>query len=226
LARTPSQQAQRFVELAMIDVDPLGAAANLAESSESRSIEVGTPVFTEGDACAHLAFLLGGCVRVFKQSGPTREVTLYRVLPGEACVLTTCSVLRQSEFPAVAIVEETVDALVVPAPVFRRWFDLEASWRSFVLNLFADRLEHMLGLVDSVVFRRTDARISRVLLARLDVDDGVTEITHEQLAQEVGTAREVVSRILEKFAANGVIATERGRVRILDTEHLSKIARG
>lgn len=218
------RHAERFADLALIDQQPERATELLSRHADFIELEPGASVFCEGSNCPSIAFVIGGLVRVFKQSPAGRQITLYRVHPGEACILTTCCVLRDAGFPANAVVDEPVTALVVRAEVFRTWFSEEASWRSFVVNLFADRLEQVLGLVDAIAFQRTDARLARFLIAHADLADGSVEFTHEHAAQEIGTARETVSRILDRFASSGLVATERGRVRLLDPDRVASIA--
>jgi len=218
------QYAKRFADLALIDQQQDRAVELLSQQADLIEVEPRTHIFHEGSNCPSIAFVISGQVRVFKQSPAGRQVTLYRVHPGEACVLTTCCVLRDAAFPANAVVNEPVTALAVQADTFRSWFSTEASWRSFVVNLFSDRLEQVLRLVDAVAFQRTDARLARFLIARADLIAGTVEFTHEAAAREIGTARETVSRILDRFASRGLVATERGLVRLLDPERVAAIA--
>lgn len=199
-------------------------ASQLADGAQTVRLAAGTTIFNEGNPCTSLAFLVKGSVRVCKRSPNGRQVTLYRVHPGEACVLTTCCVLRQSAFPADAFTEGEIEALVVSADAFRTWFESEPFWRRFVIELVSDRIGQLLGLVDAVVFKRTDVRLAQYLLTHARVDSGSVELTHEAAAAEIGTAREVVSRILERFASVGVVQTQRGRVEILDMQRLGEIA--
>jgi len=217
-------QAERFANIAPIDGHAAHAAESLAAHAEAIEADAGTEIFRENSPCPSIAFLTSGRVRVYKSSPTGREVTLYRVHPGEACILTTCCVLRDAAFPANAVVDQPITALAVNAARFREWFEREPVWRSFVVNLFSDRLEHVLSLVDAIAFQRTDARLARFIITHADISRGVAELTHDSAAREIGTAREVVSRILERFADQGLIQTERGRVRLLDPDALAEIA--
>jgi len=219
-----SSRAARFADLALIDQEADRAIDLLSQHGEPLEAPPGTEIFREGSDCPSIAFVLSGQVRVFKRSPAGREVTLYRVHPGEACILTTCCVLRDAAFPANAVVDETISALCIRAGTFRDWFASESSWRSFVVNLFSDRLEQVLGLVDAIAFQRTDARLARFLIAHADFATGTAEFTHETAAREIGAARETVSRILDRFASNGLVETERGLVRVLDPDKLASIA--
>lgn len=184
------------------------------------------PLLTSGDACRALLLIERGAVRVSKCALNGREILLYRVTPGESCVLGTTCLLRQSDYPANAIAQAGTDALAVPAETFRYLHEREPSLRRFVMDLYALRLEEMMLLVEAVAFRRMDERLAELLLRRAHVDGSSwqpVEATHEALALELGTAREVISRLLTHFADDGSIALERRRVRILNPSAL-KIA--
>ena len=196
----------------------------LANQAQPIQLAPSTTIFHEGSECSAIAFLVRGIVRVFKCSPNGRKVTLYRVHPGEACILTTCSVLREAVFPANAVAEDEIEALAVPAATFRDWYAREPFWRQFVIELVADRLEQLLGLIDAVVFRRTDARLAQYLLTHACAESGRVALTHETAADEIGTAREVVTRILDRFASLGIIRTQRGAVEILNAGQLGDIA--
>jgi CRP/FNR family transcriptional regulator len=118
----------------------------------------------------------------------------YRFGNGESCILTANAILNQKTFPAVAVVESEAEAVMVPADIFRDWVGRYDFWREFVFDLLAQRLSSVMSIVDEVVFRRMDARIAALLLKR-HLPSGRIQITHQEVAAELGTSREVVSRI-------------------------------
>jgi CRP/FNR family transcriptional regulator len=182
-------------------------------------IPEGRDVFIEGDSVDAIALLISGVVRVYKIGEMGREITLYRFGNGESCILTANAILNQKTFPAVAVVESEAEAVMVPADAFRDWVRRYDFWREFVFDLLSQRLSSVMSIVDEVVFRRMDARIAALLLVRTR-PGGRIQITHQGIASELGTSREVVSRILEGFASAGLISSSRGQVAILDTEGL------
>ncbi|MFL7839517.1 MAG: Crp/Fnr family transcriptional regulator [Candidatus Promineifilaceae bacterium] len=176
-------------------------------------------IFAEGDRAHAIALLLSGRVRVYKIGENGREITLYRFGSGESCVLTANAILSHQTFPALATVESDVEAVMIPADVFRDWIDRFQPWRSFVFDLLAQRLANMLVVVDEVTFRRMDARLATLLLRRSQVQNPISA-THQELASELGSSREVISRLLADFADEGLINMMRGRIEIIDRQAL------
>jgi CRP/FNR family transcriptional regulator, anaerobic regulatory protein len=159
-----------------------------------------------------MAFPVSGVVRVYLVSRQGREITLYRIQPGGSCVLTASCILGGSGFPALAQVEKEAMAWVVPSPVFREWVTRSEYWRRYLFRLLGERLAAVLARLEETSFDRVDLRLARRLLAGGDEWAG----THQSLAVEAGTAREVVSRILERWRDAGWIETRRGCVKILN----------
>ncbi len=182
-------------------------------------IPAGKDIFVEGDAVQSIALILSGNVRVYKIGEQGREITLYRFGLGESCILTANAIMNQQTFPAVALVESEAEAIMVPAETFRDWMRRYDEWRNFLFDLLSQRLASVMGLVDEVVFRRMDARIAALLLRRAE-RGSIIQMTHQEMAAELGTSREVVSRILEGFDSAGLISSSRGQVEILDAAEL------
>jgi CRP/FNR family transcriptional regulator, anaerobic regulatory protein len=178
-------------------------------------------VFEEGDVCSAFAILTRGQVRVFKIGETGREITLYRFGRGESCILTASCILSDRQFPAIATVEEPVEALVLPHTVFQRWVDQYPPWRDYVFQLLSQRLATVLAVVDEIAFRRLDVRIAEFLLRQQPTGAALT-LTHQQIAAELGTSREVVSRILADFAAGGLLQVTRGSITLLDRTALAR----
>jgi CRP/FNR family transcriptional regulator len=183
-------------------------------------IPAGRDVFVEGDSIDAIALLLSGVVRVYKIGETGREITLYRFGHGESCILTANAILSQGSFPAIATVEKNAEAVLVPAESFRGWVSRYEPWRDFVFDLFAQRLASVIAVVEEVAFRRMDGRVAALLLHRGEMQNPL-HITHQEIASELGSSREVISRLLEDFDARGVIRTQRGMIEILDFEGLS-----
>jgi CRP/FNR family transcriptional regulator len=182
-------------------------------------IPAGRDVFAEGDSAESIAILLSGVVRVYKIGETGREITLYRFGFGESCILTANAILSRQSFPAIATVEEEAEAVMIPAADFRNWVHRYDPWRDFVFDLLSQRLASVMAIIDEVVFRRVDVRVASLLLQRGRMHNPV-RITHQEIAAEIGSSREVVSRILEGFAAEGLIRPARGALEILDFEGL------
>jgi len=187
------------------------------------SAEKGDVLLREGSECDPILLVTGGALRVFRPAPDGREISFYRVESGEVCVLAMCAVLDQRPYGATAAVADPLTALGIPARTFRTLFASEPALRQLVISNFSRRLKDTMTLVSEVAFARVDQRLARLLLTRWGAsreEDGAIRFTHHELADELGTAREVVSRILRGFADEGVVSLGRGKARILDVEKL------
>ncbi len=177
-------------------------------------LPVNATIFSTGDACSAFAVLAAGTVRVFTIGETGREITLYRFSRGESCILTASCILSTQEFPAIAVVEAPAAAFSVGSTVFQSWIDTYRPWRTYVFQLLAQRLSSVMSVIDEVAFRRMDVRIAEFLLRQFTVANPVLHLTHQQIAAELGTSREVVSRILADFAASELVHLGRGSLTL------------
>ncbi|CAH0121913.1 MULTISPECIES: Crp/Fnr family transcriptional regulator [unclassified Paenibacillus] len=171
----------------------------------------------EGHRLRHAMFILNGSIRIYKISPEGREITLYRVGSSECCVLMMASILGETEYEASAAVETDTEVLLVPATDFRNWMDAYLPVRQFIYKQFVARMTNVTLLLEKIAFQSIPCRLAEYLLteaARRESDS--LRMTHEQLAVELGTAREVVSRTLKDFAVKGALAAKRGRIDLLD----------
>jgi CRP/FNR family transcriptional regulator len=179
----------------------------------------------EGTTCAHLALVLDGTARVYKSGAGGREITLYRVNPGESCILTTSCILSNRPFPAFAVAETAVEARVVPSGTVQQWMDVHPAWQRYVFDLFASRLDTVIATLEEVAFHQLDARLAGLLIeAHARADGDTIRATHEQIASDLGSAREVVSRLLKDFEHDGLVELGRGRVTVTNRTALQRIA--
>lgn len=195
----------------------------LREAAYRVRIPPGHDVFVEGDGVESIALLLSGVVRVYKVAETGREITLYRFGEGESCILTANAILSRQTFPAIATVEQEAEAVLIPAAVFRDWVRRYDPWRDFLFELLAQRLAGVMELVEEVAFRRLDVRIAGLLLAHSRRGNPIA-ITHQQIAAELGSSREVVSRVLAHLADEGLIRLGRGSITVLDEKALARLA--
>ncbi len=194
--------------------------SELLASGVARELPPRQFIRMEGDHCEHLPLVLSGAARVYTMGESGREITLYRIERGESCILTASCILNELEFPAFARTETETEVFLVPAASLQGWFDRYAVWRSYVLSLVSSRLADVIGLVKEVTFLRLDERLVEYLIGAPKQGNTVT-ITHAALASELGTSREVVSRILESFESQGLVSLERGSIRICDESGLA-----
>lgn len=178
-------------------------------------LPAGQDVFIEGARVDVIALLLSGSVRVYQIGETGREITLYRFTNGESCILTANAILSRQTFPAIATVEQAAEAVMIPADVFRDWIRRHDLWREFFFTLLSRRLSSVIATVDEVAFRRMDARVSALLLSHSDGQMQV-RLTHQQIAAELGSSREVISRLLEDLEADGLVHRSRGTIELMD----------
>lgn len=200
-----------------------GLEREFRQSAAYVRVPVGMDVFVEGDRTDAIALLISGVVRVYKIGDTGRQITLYRFGLGESCVLTANAILSRQTFPAIATVEKEAEAVMVPADVFREWVRRSDLWREFVFDLFSQRLASVMLLVDEVVFRRMDRRVAALLNERASHRNPMA-ITHAEIAAELGSSREVISRLLEDFVEEGALQLGRGSIEVLDFELLKSRA--
>lgn len=188
----------------------------LIQAGKMVRLPAGQPVCHEGDRCSMLPLVLEGSARVFKSGVTGREITLYRLGPGESCVLTASCILSGTPFPASAACESEVQAVVIPAADVVAWLRDSTAWREFIFGLVAHRLHRIINVIDDVVFLRMDQRLADYLLQQTGAEDGWLALTHQQIADDLGTSREVVSRLLKDLEHRHLIEGGRGRLRLLD----------
>ncbi len=178
----------------------------------------------DGGECSFLPFVLTGTLRIYKGSEGGREITLYRIERGESCILSATCILNGGSFPAIAEAEGETEVLLVPAKLLTEHVDSNPDWRRFLFGLYAKRLDEVLSLVDEVAFHHMDARLAAYLLRNASGRPSSVGRTHVQIADELGTSREVVTRILRDFEGDGMITTSRGSIQILDPGTLKERA--
>lgn len=184
----------------------------------------GQLVLAPGQACEGMAFAMHGTLRVYLVGMDGREITLYRVREGESCVLSAACILGNRRFPASAEIESDLSGLLVPAPAFREWVGQEPFWREYVFGLLGERLASVLAQFESTAFDPVEARIARWLLDTAHGDPLIASITQQALANELGSAREVVNRVLNRWRATGWVSLDRGVIQLLDPVRLRNIA--
>jgi CRP/FNR family transcriptional regulator len=200
---------------------PESTLAAALDKAEVVSLAAGTPLFGEGSVCRQFPLVLAGSIRVAKV-GEGRELHLYRVTPGESCVLTSSCLVGGRDYPATGVVESDVRLVVLPKAVFDELVASHPPFRQYVFGLFAERLTDLMALVEAVAFHKLDRRVAAALLGH----GRVVEMTHQQLADSVGSVREIVTRVLRSFVDQGFVKLGRGSIEVLDAAGLRSVAEG
>jgi CRP/FNR family transcriptional regulator len=182
----------------------------------------GTVIFGPGNSPENLLFLLDGTVRVQQLAENGREIVLYRVQAGESCVMTTACLLAYEDYSAEGVAETDIKAAAIPRAVFDDLISQSTEFRTFVFSAYSKRITDLFHVIEDIAFQRMDIRLAQKLL---DLKQGDTvKATHQQLAAELGTAREVISRQLSEFQRRDWIKQTRGNVELLDEASIAKLA--
>lgn len=183
----------------------------LSLCSSSR-VPSGSMIYSEGDRCSGIAFVLSGEIRVYKIGHTGREITLYEIGPGESCILNASCILSGASYPAYASASTDIELLLMPGASFRRLVDEHPSMRDYVFTLISQRLAGVMELVEEVAFGRMDERVMEYLVERSE--NNSLETTHQKIANDLGTSREVVSRILKDFERKGRLRLFRNFIQL------------
>lgn len=204
-------------------LEELPAELSQKIEQETRLVQApaGRQLFDEGSPCSHFPLLIEGVIRATKCSPDGHEILLYRLHPGESCVITVVALLGQTPYPARAAAETDLSLFGVPRSLFLELVLKSEPFRIFVFQFLSQRMAHLMALIDDVAFRRVDQRLASRLLRHSDP----LTVTHQMLADELGTTREVVSRTLEAFQESGMLRLGRKRIEILDRQALDRVHR-
>lgn len=198
---------------------PASLLQRIVDAMQTLSVPSGTTVFDEHQPCRGFPFVLDGAIRVVKLSASGRELPLYRVLAGESCIISSSCLLGHADYNARGVSEGATTLALLPRPLFDEMM-AEAVFRDFVFSLFSVRIADLMQLVEEVAFRKLDQRLAALLLGK----GRVVHATHQQLADELGSVREIVSRLLKGFAEQGLVRLGREQVEVLDAAGLRRTA--
>jgi CRP/FNR family transcriptional regulator len=193
----------------------------LAREGQFVHLPAGTAVFDERQQCQGFPLVIKGGIRVSKSASNGRELPLYRVAPGETCIITSGCLLGHADYNARGMTEDDTDMVLLPRGLFESLLAYP-PFRTFVFQLFSERIADLMQLVEEVAFRKLDQRLAALLLGK----GRVVRATHQQLADELGSVREIVSRLLKGLAAQGFVVLGREQIEILDPQGLRRIASG
>ena len=198
---------------------PEAARDKLLAALNPLSLPARTQVFDEHQPCGGFPFVISGAIRVIKAAPNGRELPLYRVLPGETCFITASCLLGHQEYNARGETEMDTLVLMLSKQVFEEML-VHEPFRRFVFLLFSERVADLMQLVEEVAFMRLDQRLAALLLGH----GREVRTTHQQLAQDLGSVREIVSRLLKGFEHRGLVKLGRETIEILDPAGLRQLA--
>jgi CRP/FNR family transcriptional regulator len=196
----------------------------IASRAIFRQVAAGTQMFGERQPCSGFPLVLSGNIRVVQRYPNGREMQLYRVSPGESCVLSSSCLLGRTQYPATGTAETDVELAVIPPDDFRALVVEDSSFREYVFSLFGERLASLLALVEAITYQKLDQRLA-ALLVRRSKDGPTIAATHQAIADELGSVREIVTRLLRSFEDRGYVELGRERIRVLDATALGELTR-
>ena len=200
---------------------PEAARERLQSRAQRVTVPAGTPLFDERQACQGFPFVLSGSIRVVKAAPNGRELPMYRVSAGETCIISSACLLGHTPYNARGITESETTLLLLPTTDFHALLG-ETAFRDFVFQLFSERIADLMQLIEEVAFHKLDQRLAALLLGK----GQRVHTTHQHLADELGSVREIVSRLLKGFAEQGLVSLSREQVEILDPAGLRRVAGG
>ena len=198
-----------------------GTRAELTQL-QRRQLPRGLDLFAPGDRAQGFPVVLAGRVEVYLTGPSGREILLYAVEAGQSCIQTTLGLLGDEPYTGTAATVSEAEVVTIPKPLFLRLMEEDPAFRTFVLRVFGQRMTDLTRLLEQVAFCSVEARLAHALLSM--AAGAEVRATQSALASRIGTAREVVSRRLEAWAAAGLVATGRGTVRLIDPAALRRIA--
>ena len=196
---------------------------NLLDTSSVVSMPENTTVFQQGETCKNYLIVLDGKVKVFTRAENGREIVLYHLYQGDSCVLTTSCLFGNKNYPAEGETETPVKALAIPVKQFNQVLQQSSSFRELVFSAFSSHLSDLITLVEEVAFGKLDVRLAKHLLNHCDNENTLIS-THQNIATELGSAREVISRLLKELELKGYIKINRGNIKIIEATALQDIA--
>jgi CRP/FNR family transcriptional regulator, anaerobic regulatory protein len=198
---------------------PPGWVEDVAGLGAPVRVPAQTVLFDEGAPCRGFPLVLSGDVRVARGAPQGRALELYRVQPGEVCVVSASCLFGTAALTAHGATQQPTELMVLPPDLFMRWCE-HAAFRRFVFGQFATRLADLMALTEAVAFQRLDQRLAGALLGH----GQVLHMTHQQLADELGTVREIVTRLLKRFENSGWVGLSRERIEVLDPVALRRLS--
>jgi CRP/FNR family transcriptional regulator len=195
---------------------------NLQQFIVRKQFVIGESMHSNSDNCAGLFLIRSGQVRAYIVSESGKEITLYRLFERDVCIFSASCMMKNITFDIFIEVEKDTEAYLIPTAAFRKLSMESLPVQVFTNNLLASRFSEVMWIMEQALFTSFDKRLANFLLEQVIIEEKNTlEITHEKIANHLGTAREVVTRMLKYFQNEGMVTLNRGAIEILDQEKLN-----
>ncbi|HIV22511.1 MAG TPA: Crp/Fnr family transcriptional regulator [Candidatus Merdiplasma excrementigallinarum] len=201
-----------------------GQQEALVSGARRQVLKKGTVIHRDTEDCAGLLLLEEGQLRAYMLSEEGREITVYRLLEGDICLFSASCMIRSLQSDIVIEAERDSRMWVISPGVYRKLMDESALIANYTNEIMASRLTDVMWLMEQVMWKSLDRRLASFLLEEADLEgSGSLKITHEMISNHLGTAREVVTRMLRYFQSEGMVRLSRGAVEITDRKKLEKL---
>ncbi|HAL73509.1 MAG TPA: transcriptional regulator [Clostridiales bacterium] len=196
---------------------------HIFEAGQILDLPQGQMLLQPNQQCQYIPLVLSGQLRVFKLSANGREMTLFRTGPGETCLMSIACRIKDEDFPAQAQVEEAATLFMLPQNIYHLILDQSPAWKDYLIITLYEHLTETMETLEAVAFDRTDRRLAAWLLDHSNGGKNRISTTHETIAVELGTVREVISRLLGEFKSQNAVRLGRGRIDILSAAFLRNL---
>jgi len=220
LSPLAARVAETFSELRHA---PANTLERIARHGIYRKVPAGTVMFSERTPCGGFPLVLAGSVRVVQRYANGRELQLYRIKAGESCLLSGTCLLGRTEYSASGIAEDKLELLVIPSLEFNALIAEDEIFRTYVFSLYGERLATLLNLVEAIAYQKLDQRLAALLLAHASEGSSTIHATHQALADELGSVREIVTRLLRSFEDRGWVELGREKIVIRDADAIAAL---
>lgn len=197
----------------------------LINNATLRKIPKGTLLHNGSDDCLGLLLVKKGQLRAYIYSDEGREITVYRLFERDMCIFSASCMLRSIQFDITIKAEKDTEAWLIPPDVYKKLMDNSAVIANYTNEIMGERFTSVMWLVEQIMFKSFDKRLATFLVDECSIEEtSVLKTTHEQIASHLGTAREVVTRMLKYFQNEGIVKLTRGSIEILDMEKLNELS--
>lgn len=196
----------------------------LLKSATKSLIKKGTVLCDGGKECTGLVLVCEGLLRAYMLSEDGREVTMYRLFEHDICLLCASCVMKNIQFDIIIEAEQDTEAWIIPPWIYKSVQEASLVFSNYMNDLMAMNLSEVMWMIEQVMWKSFDKRLAQFLIEESAVENNLTlKITHEKIANHLGTAREVVTRMLKHFQNEGMVSLKRGTVEIIDINRLENI---
>lgn len=188
----------------------------IEDSGNLKHFSAGETIVDMDSYIKHIPVVISGSIKVIRMEEDGREILLYYLTPGESCIVSILSGMKNETSKIKAIVEEDADIMLIPADKAKQWVKKYPDWTEFIFDLYQKRFEELLDVVNSVAFKKIDTRLLHLIKQKTQLyQSKEISVTHQQLADELGISREATSRVLKQMEKDRLLILSRNKIELL-----------